>query len=196
MHSPGIQLVSITGPSGSGKTTLREEIIRALPYAYPVESYTTRAPRPEDPPGEYNHVSLREFSEMCGMNWFLWATPEYAGSRYGTTADAVKNVFEHEGTLGIMVLLPEVLQMLTQFLEKIGKSSQYLPIFIVPPDRVELGRRLRARGDSEESIQKRLNVDAGWLRDARNSKIPYTYICNDGTVKDMTTELLSLLSIP
>jgi len=186
-------IVSVTGSTGSGKTSMARGLLKEKPYAFMVQSHTTRDPRPSDLPGEYSYDTPDEYTHLFMTGSFLW-TAKHGSTCYGTTPEVIKSAYEPDEALGIMILVPEVIPLLWQFLGKIGKGASYKPFFIVPPDRAILEERLRARGDKENEITLRLNEAQNWYRDAQLSGIPYTYIRNDGAVEDAVSELLR--SIP
>ena len=185
-------LLSITAPSGSGKTTIAGMLIEQCASAFMVESYTTRGPRANDLPGEYVYISLREFEQLRQIGWFLW-TAEHGGVHYGTNTGSIKNIFKIENSLGIMILVPEVIPHLIRFLKTINKEKHYIPVFIAPPERHVLEERLRKRGDAEEDIATRLNQASEWLLQAVRSGIRYSYIRNDAAPSVALRELQTLV---
>lgn len=188
-------LVSLTGPRAAGKTTLAGMLIEQLSYAHMVESITTRSRRPSDLPGEYSYLeSVDLFHEMDRGRLFEW-TAEYGGTHYGTMPGSIREIFEFRDTLGIMILLPEVVPKLWQFLEKIGKDHRYVPTFVLPPERDVLEQRLLERGDAPESIRESLDRDINFLRKAQLSGIPYKYIQNNGSIETALAELKSVIGI-
>lgn len=192
MEDPMIQLLSLTGPSGTGKTTLAGAVIKSIPGAKMVPSYTTRSPRPNDLPGEYCYITKTAYGRMYRSDKFLWAA-EHGGNCYGTTPGSIRDIFKSEDTLGIMILVPAVIPLLRQFLKEIGRGGPYLPVFVIPPPREVLEKRLKARGDLMKDIQLRLDEAEGWLKKAIVSGSPYSYIRNDGEIKDAATSLLKVL---
>lgn len=187
-----IKLLSLTAPSGAGKTTLAGEVLRRIPRAGLVSSCTTRRPRPDDLPNEYIYFSKGSFADFRKKDWFLW-TAEHGGTDYGTTAGSIKNVFEQEDALGIMILVPSVIPILMRFLQKIHAQDFYTPVFIIPPGREILEERLRKRGDSEADIRIRLDQAADWLQEAIKSPIAYQCVQNNGEIKTAVDTLLDII---
>ena len=133
----------IVGPSGVGKTTLVERLAKEHGLKQ-VESYTTRQPRY---PGETSHifVSDEEFDALGEMV----AYTEYNGFRYGVTSDIIDS---HD----LYVIDPfGVDYMLARYR---GCKGVVVIWLVAEPD--EIRRRMRARGDTDEMIAKRLAVDA------------------------------------
>jgi guanylate kinase len=173
----------ISAPSGSGKSTLVNEIRRLVEGLYFSISYTTRLPRGSEQNGrEYFFVTRSEFEAMIRQGEFL----EYAevfGNYYGTARRFQR---EAEQT-GQDLLLDIDVQGAGQIKQKL---PQAVSIFILPPDRNTLERRLRTRSlDSEEVIQRRL-VTA--TREIENYA-KYDYILVNDRLEESVEALKSVL---
>ena len=144
----------VSGPSGSGKSTLVNKILE-LPGTLFSISVTTRPPRPSENPGKwYDFVSEAEFERMVRQGEFLEYARVFGKHWYGTP----RKWLDQARTKGLDLVLEIDVQGAAQVKTK-AKSELPLAvsIFIVPPSRQELERRLRARGqDSEEEIARRL----------------------------------------
>lgn len=154
------QVLVVCAPSGTGKSTLINKLREEFPnFGFSV-SYTTRAPRGDEQNGrEYNFVSRDQFIAMRSQGEFCeWA--EVHGNLYGTaTAPVVKMLDE-----GKDVLFDIDVQGAKQLKKTFYKGNF---IFLLPPSREELTRRLTGRGtDSEESIAKRLANAQGEIAQA------------------------------
>src|SRR6185369_15574564 len=140
----------ISAPSGSGKSTLVSEILKLVPNLKFSISYTTRDPRGSETNGrEYFFVPVSEFEQMIRDDEFL----EYAkvfGNYYGTARRFLREAEEE----GKDLLLDIDVQGAAQIKGKIPDAAS---IFILPPNREILEKRLRNRSlDAEEVIQRRL----------------------------------------
>ena len=145
----------ISAPSGSGKSTLVNRLMeldierdeRRLQFSV---SVTTREPRDGEQEGEhYNFVSRDEFVAMRDRGELLeWA--EVFGNFYGTHRRVLEKAEKAERDL----ILDIDVQGAAQLREKL---DQAVTIFILPPSRVELEKRLRNRSsDPDEVIERRL----------------------------------------
>ena len=144
------KLIILTGPSGVGKGTVVKEILGKDKNIWLSISATTREPREGENEGEnYYFLSEEKFKEMIEQNLFLeWA--QFAGNYYGTPLSSVKSKIKK----GLTVLLEIEVEGAKQIKEKFPNS---LSIFLLPPDKAELERRIRNRGtEKEEAIKKRL----------------------------------------
>ena len=144
-------LYIISAPSGSGKSTLVNELRKIVPHLKFSISYTTRAPRGSEQNGrEYFFVRRSDFDQMVHRDEFL-EHAEVFGNCYGTA----KNVWQEAQQDGDDLLLDIDVQGAAQIKKKI---PQAVSIFILPPDRKTLERRLRSRGlDTEQVVQRRLD---------------------------------------
>ena len=150
--------------SGSGKSTLVNKVREIVPGLKFSISYTTRPPRAGEQNGrEYFFVSRAEFDKMIRQEDFL----EYAdvfGHYYGT-ARSFLSLAQQEGKdllLDIDVQGAELIK---------HKIPEAVRIFVMPPNRQELEKRLRTRSlDAEAVIQRRL-VTASREIEVRNTTI-------------------------
>ncbi|HZR29241.1 MAG TPA: guanylate kinase [Terriglobales bacterium] len=160
----------ISAPSGSGKSTLVNELRKSVEHLEFSVSYTTRAPRGSEQNGrEYFFVARDEFEAMIAKDEFL----EYAevfGNYYGTA----RVFLEKARARGNDLLLDIDVQGERQVKEKLPEA---VSIFVLPPSRAELERRLRRRSQAEkvssdEIIQRRLAAASKEVKNYRN----YEYI--------------------
>jgi guanylate kinase len=145
----GIPFV-LSGPSGTGKTTVCRLLVERDPQLVHSVSHTTRAPRPGERDGvEYHFVSRERFLELVAAGAFL-EHAEYGGNLYGTSAAQL----DAELAGGRDVLLEIEVQGAEQVRKRRADARL---LFLLPPSRAELERRLRARGtDGPEVVERRL----------------------------------------
>lgn len=146
----GLMLV-LSSPSGAGKTTIAKNLLKSDPYVTPSVSYTTRPKRPGEVDGkDYYFVGLEEFNSMIKNSEFL----EYAevfGHFYGTP----KSIVEQNLRNGVDVIFDIDWQGTRALTEKVRKDVA--SVFILPPSKEELYKRLQMRKqDSEEIIRFRM----------------------------------------
>jgi guanylate kinase len=128
----------ISAPSGSGKSTLTAELRRVVPGLEFSISYTTRQPRGSEQNGrEYFFITRPEFENMIREGQFL----EYAevfGNCYGTARSFLRQAFAWGNDLILDIDVQGAAQVKKRLPEAVS-------IFILPPSRQELERRLRRR---------------------------------------------------
>src|SRR5450432_4854321 len=141
----------VSGPSGSGKSTLVQRILE-LPGTMPSVSCTTRARRATEATGKcYAYVTESEFDAMVSRGEFLEYARVFGKHSYGTP----KKWLDEARNKNLDLVLEIDVQGAAQVKEKLPES---VAIFILPPSREELERRLRSRGqDSDEEIGRRLS---------------------------------------
>ncbi|MGP1953348.1 MAG: guanylate kinase [Arsenophonus sp. ET-KM2-MAG3] len=145
-------LYIISAPSGAGKSSLIQALLK-IKHLYEIGvsiSYTTRKMRPGEKNGEnYYFISEKKFQQMIEYKDFI----EYAlvfGNYYGTSRIVIEKIINN----GIDLFLDIDWQGAQQVRKKI---SLIRTIFILPPSKDELLRRLRGRRqDSEKVIEQRM----------------------------------------
>ncbi|VFM95891.1 MAG: guanylate kinase [Candidatus Kentron sp. G] len=152
MEHPGTLYV-VSAPSGAGKTSLVRALTADDPAALLCVSHTTRPPRPGERDGvHYHFVSESVFREIRERDAFL----EYAevfGNYYGTSREWLAEQLRR----GVDVILEIDWQGARQVRNQIPEC---IGIFILPPSRDTLMRRLLDRGQDGESVIARRMRDA------------------------------------
>ena len=143
-------LYIVAAPSGAGKSSLVNELLERERDIVLSISHTTRPPRPGDVAGgHYHFVNRGVFERLIAADAFL-EHAEVFGNLYGTSRRAVEPLLEQ----GRDVLLEIDWQGARQVREVMPDC---VSIFILPPSREELERRLRTRAaDSAITIARRL----------------------------------------
>lgn len=144
-------LYVISAPSGAGKTSLVKALLEQDNQVRVSVSHTTRDMRPGEENGkDYNFVEMAEFDAMVSKGQFL----EYAEvftNKYGTSRVWVDEQLE----AGIDVILEIDWQGAQQVRELMPECCS---VFILPPSRDELHKRLSGRGtDAQDVIDYRMN---------------------------------------
>jgi len=149
IRRPG-KIVIISSPSGAGKSSICRKLLeRNRAWRFSI-SYTTRRPRQNEKNGrEYFFVEessferMRDqgkFAESCRVHHYRYATPR-------GPLDAILK------SGGVMLLDVDVKGAMK--LRRLYPTAAL--IFILPPSRAELARRLRNRGtESKEQLRVRL----------------------------------------
>ena len=175
-------LFIVAAPSGAGKTSLVKALIEADPALALSVSYTSRPPRPGEVDGvHYHFIERMEFLRMAAAGEFF----EYAevhGDLKGTGRGAVE---------------PLLLQGRDVLLEIDWQGARLVraqhpdckSVFILPPSRPELERRLRGRKQDSEAVIARRLADS--RQDIRHAEEFDYIVVND----DFDTALNDLQAI-
>lgn len=148
------KVIVLSAPSGTGKSSIIKRLLEypELNLGFSV-SATSRAPRGAEQHGvEYYFISHEEFKRRAEAGDFVEWEEVYPGTCYGTLKSEVTRVTEAGRNLIMDIDVKGGLNVKKCF------GDQALTIFILPPSKEELERRLRGRGtDAEEVIRKRLD---------------------------------------
>jgi guanylate kinase len=119
---------------------------------------------------DYHFLDPKEFERLVREGAFL-EHATYSGNRYGTLRSEVERRLE----AGASVVLEIEVQGARQVRDAMPESVQ---VFIAPPDRTDLRRRLEGRGtDSEQAIEARLRTADGEL--AAQDEFQYVVVNNE-----------------
>ena len=141
-------IVVLSSPSGAGKTTLVKKISKEKNFSISV-SHTTRKPRSYEIDGtHYFFVSNNEFKKLINNKKFL----EYAKvfkNYYGSSKDIVIEKLNK----GENVIFDIDWQGTEQIKNK-NLKYKIITVFILPPSRDELFKRLLNRDNNDKKIAK------------------------------------------
>ena len=134
----------VCGPSGAGKGTLVSRLVESDPGLWLSRSWTTRAQREGEPDDAYVFVDRETFLQRVADDGFVeWF--EVYGDLKGTP-----KVDQPPGR-------DVVLEIDLQGAKKVRElHPDAFVVFVRPPSREEQERRMRARGDSDGDIARRL----------------------------------------
>jgi len=173
----------ISAPSGAGKTSLVRALMTREPGLRFSISCTTRPRRENEVHGrDYFFVSHDEFQRMAAAGEFLeharvfdnhYATPRRQVEEALAAGQDLILEIDWQGAGQVREALPECVS-----------------IFILPPSRGELERRLRARGtDTEQVIQRRLADAAADITHWRE----FDYVVVNDDFERATSELAQVI---
>lgn len=151
--SPQGKLIVFSAPSGSGKTTIVKHLLQHtdLPLEFSI-SAASRDPRGEEVHGkDYYFLSIEEFKNKIDDNAFIEYEEVYTNNFYGTLKSEVERIWALGKAVIFDIDVIGGLNIEKQF------PKETLSIFVQPPNKQELEKRLRGRGtETEEKIQMRL----------------------------------------
>jgi len=141
-------IVILSSPSGAGKTTLVKKISLRKKYKISI-SHTTRKPRANEKNGrDYFFVNKNKFLKLIKNNKFL----EYAKvfkNYYGSLKETViQNLLNGENVIF------DIDWQGTEQIKKKKLKFKIVTIFILPPSKKELFKRLLKREKKDKKIAK------------------------------------------
>ena len=177
-------LFIISAPSGTGKTTILKRILRTVAGISFSISHTTRPARKGEQDGvDYYFVSRDQFLSMQQQGTFL-ESAEVHGNLYGTSGTEIDKSI----TAGHDIILDIDTQGASQI--RSIPSLEAVFIFIAPPSRQELEKRLSGRRtDSRETIALRLE---NARREMENIGF-YDYVLVNDRIEDAVEMLRAII---
>ena len=173
----------VSAPSGAGKSTLTKGVVKRRDDIRLSISCTTRPIRGDERDGrEYFFITASDFFKRIEEGEFLeWA--QVHGHYYGTSRKHVDQYLK-EGKL-------VVFDIDVQGAETVKKAyPEATFVFILPPSRRELERRLKERRtDDSAEMAKRLKNALGELWAARS----YNYVIVNDDIERAMSELESII---
>ena len=158
-------ILVISGPGGVGKGTVVSRLVASDPTLWLSRSWTTRPRRPGEAADAYEFVERAAFEAHAAAGGFLeWA--EFLGNLYGTPLP--------DAPSGNDVVLEIDVQGAAQVKERFPEA---LLVLVDAPSRAEQARRLTARGDTPEQVQRRLAKTEEELAAAKG--LDATLVIND-----------------
>ena len=140
-------MLVLSSPSGAGKTTLSKKIQQSNSSFEISVSHTTRKPRPNEVDGvDYHFVSKEKFSLLLKERAF-YEHAQIFGNFYGTSKTSIKKITNNNHNV-LFDIDWQGSEQLSKF-----KELNLVKVFILPPSKEELEKRLIARNqDDKEAV--------------------------------------------
>ena len=180
-------LIVISSPSGAGKTSICKELLRLDRKIKPSISVTTRKPRNNETNGvDYIFVSDNDFNEQISKGNFL----EYANvfsNKYGTLASTTEKLLSDNYDV-----LFDIDWQGTQQLSQ--NNNNILTIFILPPNKAEIERRLKKRETENSESINIVSERMSKFEDELSHWKEYDYVVTNDDFKKCISEILNIIS--
>ena len=186
MNNPKKPLMLVlSSPSGAGKTTLSKKIQQSDNSFEISVSHTTRKPRPNEVDGlDYHFVSKKIFELLLKQNAF-YEHAEIFGNYYGTSKSSINKITQKNNNV-LFDIDWQGSQQLSKF-----KHLNLVKVFILPPNKEELEKRLIARNqDDKDAIKRRM---LAYSKDVVHQK-DYDYVLINDNVDDCFNKLKKIIS--
>ncbi len=150
--APPKKIVAITAPSGAGKSTIVKKLIEQLSIMEFSVSCTTRQKRESESKDlDYYFISVPDFQLLVQKGEFIEHEEVYPGQFYGSLKSEVDRIWRKRK----IVLYDMDVKGALNIKKMYGNDA--LTIFIAPPDKATLVRRLTNRNtEDKESLKKRI----------------------------------------
>ena len=180
-------LIVISSPSGAGKTSICKELLRLDRKIKPSMSVTTRKPRNNETNGvDYIFVSDNDFNEQISKGNFL----EYANvfsNKYGTLASTTEKLLSDNYDV-----LFDIDWQGTQQLSQ--NNNNILTIFILPPNKAEIERRLKKRETENSESINIVSERMSKFEDELSHWKEYDYVVTNDDFEKCISEILNIIS--
>ena len=180
-------LIVISSPSGAGKTSICKELLRLDRKIKPSISVTTRKPRNNETNGvDYIFVSDNDFNEQISKGNFL----EYANvfsNKYGTLASTTEKLLSDNYDV-----LFDIDWQGTQQLSQ--NNNNILTIFILPPNKAEIERRLKKRETENSESINIVSERMSKFGDELSHWKEYDYVVTNDDFEKCISEILNIIS--
>ncbi|MFN8277985.1 MAG: guanylate kinase [Chitinophagales bacterium] len=149
LQLPPKKIVIVTAPSGAGKSSVVKKLLTHKPELAFSISCTTRAMRPGEKDGEHYHfISSTEFQKKIQQGEFAEYEEVYPGQFYGTLKSEIERIWRNR-----QVALFDIDVKGAESLKKLYQQDA-LVLFIAPPDKETLARRLANRNTEDKNTLK------------------------------------------
>ena len=179
------KLIIISSPSGAGKTTLCKLLIKKIKGIELSISYTSRNKRLNEINGkDYYFVSKNKFASLKNKNFFI-ETAKNFNNYYGSP---FRNVIQSKRRKNH--LLFDIDWKGARKIRKNFEKDQIIDIFILPPSKVELKRRLIKRGrDNNKEISLRLSYAIEEMKHYKE----YKYVLINENIHKTVNEIIKII---
>ena len=176
----------LAGPTAVGKGTVSADVRARYPEVWLSVSATTRAPRPGEVDGvHYNFVDGPTFGRMIADGEFLEWAVVHGRHRYGTPRQPVlQHLAEGRPTL-LEIDLAGARQVRAAL-----PGARF--VFLAPPSRAELERRLVGRGTEGPAERERRLATASVELAAADE---FDHVIVNDVVRRATDELISVMRL-
>ena len=174
----------VSSPSGAGKTTLVKKISKNKNFFVSI-SHTTRSPRPNEKNGkDYYFISKNHFKKLIKKGQFLEHAKVF-DNYYGSSKKIViKKLKEKKNVLF------DIDWQGTRQIRNKKLNFKLLTIFILPPSKKELIKRLTKRENKNiKTVKKRMK---GFKKDLLKWK-EYNYVIINDDLKKCYNKILNVM---
>ena len=163
-------IIVISSPSGAGKSSICKRLLEDDSGLCMSISDTTRLPRDNEINGrDYNFISKEKFETRINKNEYIEHAHVF-GNYYGSLEEGVSSALEKNFDVLFDIDWQGALQL---------KNSNYpniLTIFIIPPSKEAIYKRLKSRAEISGDNKQAINDRMGMYETEMSHKDEYQYI--------------------
>ena len=176
--------IVLSSPSGAGKTSISKKLLQKDKKLALSISCTTRPRRKgEINKKDYIFISEEDFKKQIKKSKFLEQASVF-GYRYGTLVQTVSNHFKKKRDVLFDIDWQGFQQLKQSGMDVVG-------IFILPPNKKELIRRLKKRGrDTSEEMKKRMSL----AQDEISHFPEYDYVVVNDSLDLCVSKILNIIN--
>ena len=176
--------IVLSSPSGAGKTSISKKLIQKDKKISLSISCTTRPIRKgEVNKKDYIFVSDDQFNKKIKTNKFLEFASVF-GFKYGTLKESVEKLFKKNKDVLFDIDWQGFQQLKQSGLKVVG-------IFILPPSKKELIKRLKSRGrDTPTEMRKRMSL----AQDEISHFPEYDYVVINNDLNFCSSQILNIIA--
>ena len=175
------KIILIAGPSGAGKTTISDYLDKQFNIPR-VITHTTRPMRNGEIDGKsYFFETNDSFSKL-----HFFEHVHYGDYQYGSSRETLEKMWQDHDIVSLIVDIKGV----ESYLDQLGDQCYFLYVTTATKD--ELRKRLIERGDSVESVQKRLSGEE--LNELSYDLEPYAHLLFNDNWADTSNNLAQIVS--
>lgn len=183
-YNPIVFLMS--APSGTGKGTIVSSLLEEMPDLSRIITATSRPKREGEIEGlSYYFIPKTDFETLI-RNGSLVEWNQIYGNLYGTKKDIVDRFIRNACETRHDLLLEIDVDGKRNFVREYGERLKVVSIFLLPPSREELERRIQSRqADTPAQMKKRL--DRATMELARQDEYDYRVVndSKDAAVREI-----------
>ena len=175
-------MIILIGESGSGKTTILNKLVEKG-YEKAI-NHTTRTPRENEiENGEYKFISKEEFNDMWDKGELLQRA-EFNNEYYGISTSSLKDNV-------VCISIVNSVKDIKERAEELKLKDVAIKTIYVYVDERERINRMKARGDSDESIQTRIKIDREKFKEAQAVA---DYVVENKDIDETVNKIIELVN--
>ena len=175
-------MIILIGESGSGKTTILNKLVEKG-YEKAI-NHTTRTPRGNEiENGEYKFISKEEFNDMWDKGELLQRA-EFNNEYYGISTSSLKDNV-------VCISIVNSVKDIKERAEELKLKDVAIKTIYVYVDERERINRMKARGDSDESIQTRIKIDREKFKEAQAVA---DYVVENKDIDETVNKIIELVN--